>query len=203
MTIMWRVETAPFLSFRRCAAPRLGQTVVNKATALRRRTILTAPVAARPAHTVMACAGRPSTTLFRSTLQGVDGGSAAAMAWRGRRSTPNGAVNSARRLTGRLPRSRAAIAGSRARAITTARFGVGQGAPPVMAGGSPPSMPSSANRSKAVDGLPSQAMTVGVGHARNGATMIARRFHDRRPRPVPRASTTRYGVTAAAGGDCR
>ncbi len=66
--------------------------------AVRRRAAITAPGSASPTHTVMVGAGPPSTTRLKSTPQIVDGGSAPAMTRRDPDPTPDGAVNTARRL---------------------------------------------------------------------------------------------------------
>ena len=70
----------------------------TNATIPRRRVTLAAPFAAWPTHTVMACAGPPSTSFPRSALQIVGGGSAPAMTWRDQCAAPDDAVIIARRL---------------------------------------------------------------------------------------------------------
>ena len=85
---------------------------------LRQRATITAPVGTSPAHAVMVGAGPPSTILPRSTPRVVDGRSPAAMTWRDRSSTPDGAVNIVRCLTFRP--SRGSRASSSARSIVAA-----------------------------------------------------------------------------------
>ena len=65
---------------------------VTGPNALNERATITASSGAWPGHTVMACAGRPSTTLLRSALQVVDSASAPAMTGRPPCSTPGLAV---------------------------------------------------------------------------------------------------------------
>ncbi len=82
---------------------------VPGSNAPKERATITASSGAWPDHTVMTCAGRPSTTLLRSTLQVVDSGSAPAMTGRTPCSTPGLAVVMARPFiallvaTGRRP----------------------------------------------------------------------------------------------------
>ena len=73
---------------------------------VRRRVTIAAPFGAWRPHTVMACAGRPSTSFSRSALPVVDGGSAPAMTRRDPVSTPNGAVIVVRRIRSRPPNRR-------------------------------------------------------------------------------------------------